>query len=372
MSSTPMRPVAPMIPTRVFTPALAGAPFVASASRAVRSAFGSGEEALHAFEESVFARRVPRAFFLQRAVEFSQQFFLLAGEIDRSLHRHAAEQVTACATAHRLDALVAQTKDTAGLRLRRDLQRHLSIERGHDDRAAQRGRDETHRHFTGQMLAVALEDLVRLHVHLDIEVTGRTTVAAGLTFTRQADAITAVHAGRNLHRELARAAHAPLPEAGIAGILHHLATAAATRTGLLEVQHAAHGHAHLAGAIAGVAGGRIGALGRAGTMAGLALGKPGHLDLDTGAEHGLRQGQRELVAQVGAAEYLRAAAAAAAPSAEDVTEYIAEDVAEIATGIEARSAAAALGLEALVSELVVRGASGRVGQDLVGLLDLLE
>ena len=95
-----------------------------------------------------------------------------------------------------------------------------------------------------------------------------------------------------------------------------------------------------------------------------------HLDLHLVAEHRLRQIQLELVAQVGAAEHLRAAAAARA--AEDVAEHVAEDVAE-AIGAEAAAAAAARGrLEAGVTVLVVGGALVRVGEHLVGLLGLLE
>src|SRR5690606_31102067 len=153
---------------------------------------------------------------------------------------------------------------------------------------------------------------------------------------------------------------------------HHLARTATTRTGLLEVQHAAHRHAHLAGSMAGIAGGGIGTLGRAGAVAGLALGQPRHLDLDAGAEHGLLQRQFQLIAQVGAPEHLRAATATAA--AEDVTEHITEDVAEVRARAEtvAAGATAPLRIQAFMAVLVIDGPLGGVGEYFVGLLDLLE
>src|SRR5688572_4716011 len=104
------------------------------------------------------------------------------------------------------------------------------------------------------MLRFAFEDLVRAHVHLHVQVACRSAVSPDLSLASQADAITAVHAWRNLHRQLLRAAHPPLTQTGIAGILDHLAGAAAARTRLLEIEHAAHRHAHLPRTVAGLAG----------------------------------------------------------------------------------------------------------------------
>ena len=101
--------------------------------------------------------------------------------------------------------------------------------------------------------------------------------------------------------------------------------APAARAGLLQLKEALR-DAHLARAAAGVAGDGLAALGRAAAVAGLALGELGDLDLHRVAEHGLIELQLELVAQVGAAKHLRAAAAAR--TAEDVAEHVAEDVAE--------------------------------------------
>src|SRR5690606_39867940 len=76
------------------------------------------------------------------------------------------------------------------------------------------------------------------------------------------------------------------------------------------------------------------------------------------AEHGLLEVELELVAQVGAAEHLRPAAA---PAAEDVAEHVAEDVTERIARVETGPAAAPHAVHACVAELVVSRALSRVG-----------
>jgi len=74
-------------------------------------------------------------------------------------------------------------------------------------------------------------------------------------------------------------------------------------------------------------------------VAHLALIELGDLELHGVAEHGLVQIELELVAQIRAAEHLRAPAAPA--PAEDIAEHIPEDVAEGIPGPEAAAAATA-------------------------------
>src|SRR5215472_223888 len=190
----------------------------------------------------------------------------------RGLDDHAAEEVAASAAAHRFHALVAQAKDASRLRLRRDLQHHVPVERRHRYRAAERCGRKAQRHLARKMLAVALEDRVLAHVHLDVEIAGRAAVAAGLAFAGEAHAILVVDAGRDFHRQLARAAHAPLAEAGVAGVPDDGAGAAAARTGLLQVKEPL-ADAHLARAPAALAGRGLAALGGARAVAGAALGE---------------------------------------------------------------------------------------------------
>ena len=77
-----------------------------------------------------------------------EEFALIAVELHRSFDDHTAEQIAARASAHRLHALVAQAEYTTGLRLRGNLQRHVAIERGDIDAAAEHRGTEADGHFT--------------------------------------------------------------------------------------------------------------------------------------------------------------------------------------------------------------------------------
>jgi hypothetical protein len=121
-----------------------------------------------------------------------------------------------------------------------------------------------------------------------------------------------------------------------------------------------------AGAAAAGARARLGA----GTAARIARVPARHADL--GGETVRRLLERDLhaVAQVGAAIH---AAASAAGRAEDVAEDVAERVGETAEALRPGAAAAhAVRIDTRVTEAVVCGALGRVGEDLVGLLGFLE
>src|SRR5438132_6323851 len=60
---------------------------------------------------------------------------------------------------------------------------------------------ERDRKLDAQVVAVAREDRMRLHAHPQIRVAGRATVRARTSLTSQADALTVPHSGRDLHRE---------------------------------------------------------------------------------------------------------------------------------------------------------------------------
>src|SRR3984893_10256741 len=364
-SAWPMRPLTPMRVARTRVGMGAGA-----AMRALSRARVTGKEALHTLEKAGLAWRVLAAVRLQRLLEPPDQLALLGRQMHRCLDDHAAEQVTARAAAHRFHALVAQSEHAPGLGFGGDLQLHVTVERRHRNTAAERRGGEAHRHFAAQVLTVALEDGMFAHVHFDIQVPGRTAVAPGFALARQSHAIAIVDSRGHLDRQLARAAHPALPEARVAGIADDGARPPATRTGLLQLEEALR-DAHLPCATAGVAGGRSAALGRTAPVAYLAFREPRDFDLDLVTEHGLRQLQLQLVAQIGAAEHLWTAAAAC--PAEDVPEHITEDVAEgVAAESAAARAAARAGLDAGVTVLVVGRPLMRVGQHLAGFLRLLE
>src|SRR6195256_4611772 len=296
---------------------------------------------LHALEKAALARGVLGAVRLQRLLELPDQLALLGRQMHRCLDDYAAEQVAARTPAHRLHTLVTQPEHTPGLGFGGNLQLHVTLERGHRDAAAERDHGEAHRHFAAQVLAVALEDGVFAHLHFDIQVPRRTAVASGLTLAREPHAVAVVDSGRHFHRQLAGAAHPALSQARVAGIAHDAARPAAARTGLLQLEEALR-DAHLPCATAGVAGGRLAALGRAAPVAELAFHEARDFDLDLVTEYGLGELELQLIAQIGAAEHLRAATAARA------------------------------GLDSGVTVLVVGGPLVRVAQHLAGFLRLLE
>jgi hypothetical protein len=125
---------------------------------------------------------------------------------------------------------------------------------------------------------------------------------------------------------------------------------------------------HLSRAAARRAGLRLAPGARAAALAGLACRHPRNADLGLEAVRRLLERDLQVVAQVGAAEHRRAAAAPACAAAEDLAEDVAEDVAEAAHAGARRG----LRIDPRMAELIVGGALAGVGQDLVGFLRLLE
>src|ERR1700731_4512497 len=144
------------------------------------------------------------------------------------------------------------------------------------------------------MTALALEDGVLANPHLDIQVAGGSAVAARLALAVQPNAVAGIDPGGYVDRQGLFLAHPALTVTGIAGVADDLAAALAARAGLLDGENRLL-HAHLALAVAGIAGLGYRPLGGARTLAGLALGQGGNLDLGVGAEHGLIELQLQLV-----------------------------------------------------------------------------
>ncbi len=69
------------------------------------------------------------------------------------------------------------------------------------------------RHLAVQIVAVALEDRMRAHPHLDVQIAGRRAGGAGFALAGKADAIAAVDTRRDAHRQRARVLDAALATA---------------------------------------------------------------------------------------------------------------------------------------------------------------
>src|SRR5690606_12223829 len=221
---------------RMARPMRPDAPSIAILSNLLRS--HPLEEALHAVEPPARARAVPLSAARDRLVEAAQQLLLLCSEIDRRLHLHAAEQIAVARRPHGANAFAPQAKHLAGLRLRRNFQHDVPVERRHLDRAAERGGRKADRHLARQILAVAREDRMRPHDDIDVQVARRTAVAARLSLARQPDPVAVVDARRHLHGQRPDLAHDARARAVRARLLDPGARAAADRARLLDREEA--------------------------------------------------------------------------------------------------------------------------------------
>ena len=114
-----------------------------------------------------------RALAAEGRFELVHQIALFGGEIDRGFHHHLAVEVARRAAAHRLDALVAQAEDLAGLGLGGNADLGLASQRGYTHRIAERSLGDADRHLAMQVVAIALEDAVRAYPHFHVQVSGR-------------------------------------------------------------------------------------------------------------------------------------------------------------------------------------------------------
>ncbi|MCY1420559.1 hypothetical protein D9M71_361860 [compost metagenome] len=206
------------------------------------------------------------------------------------------------------------------------------------------------------------------HIDHHIQVTRRTALGSCLAFARQANAITGVDAGRYFDRQGLVLFHPAFAMAGVARVGDDLALAMAARAGLLHREEALL-HAHLADTAAGRARDRSGAFLGTGTVARLAVDQRRYTNVDCGTAHGLFQVQLQRVAQVAAA--LCATARDATTATEEIAEDIAEDVGEVGTA-ETGTATTHARVYAGMAVLVVSCTLARVGENLVGLVGLLE
>src|SRR5207253_4955534 len=121
---------------------------------------------------------------------------LVLGQLDRRLDADVAVEVAGIARAHALDPLAAQAERLAVLGALGQLDLGLAAERRHLDRSAERRTRHRDRDGAMQVVAVALEDLVRLHPDLDVEIAVRPAVRSRLAVAARSDPHAFVDAGR--------------------------------------------------------------------------------------------------------------------------------------------------------------------------------
>src|SRR5688500_5097203 len=252
-----------------------------------------------------------------------------------------------------------------GLRARLHLDDLLAFDRGHDDRRAEGRLRQADGGLVDELRALALERLVLRDVHRHVQGARRPAARSRLALVREPDLVALVDARRDADLEGSPALDAALAPARLARGLDDLAVALAAGAGG-HVDHLAEHRlpnaAHLAAPVALGAGDRLGPRLRAAPGAGLAACQHRDLDFLLRPEHGLLEGDAQVVAKVGAGCGPSAPPGATRGRAEERVEDVGE-AAEAGAGSPLRP-----GRPEQVIALPALG----VGEDLVGLADRLE
>ena len=144
----------------------------------------------------------------QRRRQLFEQLLLLLRQLLRRVDLDRDEQVAVAAAADVGHALAAHAERRAALRACRNRERLVAVERRDLDLAAERERREVQRHLAVQVVAVALEERVLLHVDDDVEIAGRAAARAGFAFAAEAQALAGGDAGGDADGELLLLLHA--------------------------------------------------------------------------------------------------------------------------------------------------------------------
>ena len=289
---------------------------------------------------------------------------------DRDAGDHV--QIALAAARHVRHALAAEFEARAWLGAGRNVQVFAPVKRRHLDASSERKSGEADRHLAEQIIALAMKEMMVLHVDDDVEVPGRAAGAAVFALVLKAQALPRRDPGGNLHRELAFPGYAARAAARLTRLGDGLAGAAAVRARARDGEEALL-IAELPGAPALIA--RFGRCPRRGAGSATRLARLFARDLNRrlGAGRGFLEADLEVVAQVGAT--LRPAATPA--SAEDVAKpervpESREDIGEVGEDRRVESLCAGTTIYASVSKAVVQTALLAIGEDGVRLGRFLE
>ena len=163
------------------------------------------------------------------ARELFEQPLLILRELLRDRDARDDVKVSVAAPVHVRHALAAQLEARAGLRAGGDVDVLAAVERRHLHAAAERERREADRHLAVEVVLLAMEERVLLHVDDDVEIAGRAAGRTVFAFAVQAEPLSRRDPGGNLHRQLALAADTSGAAARLARLGDRLAGAAARR-----------------------------------------------------------------------------------------------------------------------------------------------
>src|SRR5450830_254991 len=282
-----------------------------------------------------------------------------------------AEQVARITGTHTLDTLATKTKSLARLSPFRKSERGLAIECRRFNFAAQCRLGKRNRHFTMQIIAVALKHLMLLDVDFHIQIARRTTVHTRLAVAGRTNTHTVVYPFRDFHFQSLVTLETTGTSASRTWFRDDLAATVALGAGLLNAKKTLL-HAHLAMPAASTAGGRCGAWLGARPVASITLIPGGHTNSGIKPVRSLLQANFKVVAQISTAIDLRTSATTATTataSAENVTKNIAKSIGKAACST---ASATHIRVNAGMTVTVIGIELLRIRQHLVGFLALLE
>src|SRR5580692_7141860 len=338
--------------------------------------------ALHpCLREQIFAR-----IFGRNGLEFFHQVAHALVHGRRHDYLDFDVLVAARAVAGTGHAFFFQAQRLAAVCRRRDAHERAAVDRGDFDFCAQRGFAHRDRNFGVQIVAAAFEERMRLYVHAQIQIAWGRAHGSCVAFARDADAAATGYASGDAHVDRFGAAQTAFAAARWAD-LANFAGAAAARAGNVEF--------HFAGSLLDgprAVAGRAGLRGADGAravarFAGVEARDGQFFD---GAADGIPKVDFDLIFKIAARLVFRFLAAAA-PAAEKLAEEIAETrVAALCSRAAAKIKAVEIEIDtfpvllpssprtagrnvvAVEAVLVVHLAFFRVGEDVVGFLQLLE
>src|SRR5208283_3297983 len=167
----------------------------------------------------------------QRVSELAQQLSLNACELFWCLDGHLHDEISATALVEMGHALRAKTKFLPALCAFRNLQHGRTFERGYLHLGAERRLRERDGQDAMQVIAIALEELVRLDREHDVQIAGGSAEATGIALALIADARSLFDSCRNADVDHVLALDATISAAHAAGIRDHRACASACVAG---------------------------------------------------------------------------------------------------------------------------------------------
>lgn len=297
----------------------------------------------------------------QQAFLFGRQF---AGHFDQRLHAEVATPPAARID----DTLAADREDFTAVRPRWNAEHMRTVECGDFDFGSQSCLAVGHRQLQQQVIAVAVEQAVRLDGHKQMAIARRSAIRTRFTLASETDAHAVVDAGGNINRSLDPLCFQAATSAIDAGMADRLAGPLATGASGLDPEDAGRLD-HLPTSAARGTRFRLTAWCSSTAITLFAVGATAERDLFGHTAGRFLQRQRHIAADVGATPHTTAAASPTEQVAERASaEEVSEGVKNVFDVVELRTSAS----DSRMSELVVAASLFRITQNLVRLTRFLE